>query len=270
MTDKVLQETLEVNKKQAEFYNTKKKNLPTRIWSKIREKTLKDIRKELNILQESYDLHKSWFGDLSTKKVLDLGCYSGNYHSLYLAQNSKAYIGLDLSTKAIEKLNNKLKDIPQAKALAVDFLSEDFKEKDFDLIYAYGVLHHFKDVDLLISKLNEKLAEDGQIISYDPLQTSPPIWILRKLYRPFQSDAAWEWPFSRRTLKKFDTQFIIKESRGVLGYSKWYFLIRLLPMGDEKKKTIGQRLHQKDLEKSNTSKHHLYSCMQVTMLMQKR
>lgn len=270
MTDKVLQETLEVNKKQAEFYNTKKKNLPTRIWSKIREKTLKDIRKELNILQESYDLHKSWFGDLSTKKVLDLGCYSGNYHSLYLAKNSNEYIGLDLSTKAIDKLNNKLKDIPHASALAVDFLSEDFKYTSFDLIYAYGVLHHFKDVDLLIAKLNEKLAKDGQIISYDPMQTSPPVWILRKLYRPFQSDAAWEWPFSRKTLNKFYASFKVRETRGILGYSKWYFLIRLLPLSKDKKLDIGKKLHQKDLEKSNTSKYHLYSCMQLTMLMQKR
>ena len=181
MSEKVLQKTLEVNKKQAEFYNTKKKNLPTRIWSTIREKTLKDIRKELNILQESYDLHKSWFGDLSNKKVLDLGCYSGNYHSLYLAKHSKEYIGLDLSTKAIEKLNNKLKEIPHAKALAIDFLSDRFEESNFDLIYAYGVLHHFEDTDLLIDKLNDKLADFGQIISYDPLQTSPPVWLIRKL-----------------------------------------------------------------------------------------
>ena len=70
-----LEETLETNVKQAEFYNTKKKNLPTRIWSRIREKTLKGIRRELNILQGSYDLHKSWFGELSDKKVLDLGCF---------------------------------------------------------------------------------------------------------------------------------------------------------------------------------------------------
>jgi SAM-dependent methyltransferase len=268
--DNALSKTLEVNKKQTEFYNTKKKNLPTRIWSKIREKTLKDIRKELNILNESYDLHKSWFGDLSEKKVLDLGCFKGNYHSLYLAKNSKEYIGLDLSDKAIAKLNQKLEDIPNAKAVSADFLSKDFSEKDFDIIYAYGVLHHFQNVDLLISKLNEKLAPKGKIISYDPLQTSPPIWIIRKLYRPFQSDAAWEWPFNRSTLKKFNANFTIIEKRGVLGKAKWYFLLSLLPISKEKKLKIGKKWHAKDWVESNKSMSYLYKCMQLTMLMQKK
>ena len=265
-----LSKTLNVNKKQAEFYNTKKKNLPTRIWSNLREKTLKGIRKELNILQGSYDLHKSWFGNLNDKKVLDLGCYSGNYHSLHLANNSKKYIGLDLSTNAIEKLNTKLEHIPHAKGMALDFLSDDFHEKDFDLIYAYGVLHHFENVDLLISKLNEKLAPNGRIISYDPLETSIPVWIIRKLYRPFQSDAAWEWPFNRKTMRKFDLNFNIIEKRGVLGYAKWCFLINLLPISKEKKLRIGKKWHQKDWEISNQSMSHLFKCMQLTMLMQKK
>lgn len=265
-----LEKTLEVNKKQAEFYNTKKKNLPTRIWSSIREKTLKGIRKELNILQESYDLHKSWFGDLSDKKVLDLGCYAGNYHSLYLAKHSKQYIGLDLSEVGIERLNKKLEGINHAKAMAVDFLSDEFKEKDFDIIYAYGVLHHFQDVDLLISKLDEKLAPEGRILSYDPLETSWPVWIIRKLYRPFQSDAAWEWPFNRKTLRKFDTYFNILEKRGVLGVAKWYFIVNLLPMSREKKIAIGKKWHKKDWERSNASMSYLYKCMQLTMHMQKK
>lgn len=270
MADTGLDKTLEVNKKQAEFYNTKKKNLPTRIWSNIREKTLKGIRRELNILQESYDLHKSWFGDLSDKKVLDLGCFAGNYHSMYLAENSKQYIGLDLSDKAIAKFNKRLEHIPTAEAVSKDFLAAEFAEKDFDIIYAYGVLHHFQNVDLLIEKLNEKLAEGGRIISYDPLETSTPVWIIRKLYRPFQSDAAWEWPFNRKTMRKFDANFNILEKRGVLGYAKWYFVVNLLPIPKAKKMAWGKRMHKKDWEKSDASMSHLFKCMQLTMHMQKK
>lgn len=270
MKESGLKETLEVNKKQAVFYNTKKKNLPTRIWSSIREKTLKGIRRELNILQESYDLHKSWFGDVSDKKVLDLGCFAGNYHSMYLAQNSKEYIGLDLSNKAIEKFNKRLADIPTAKAVAQDFLADEFTEKDFDIIYAYGVLHHFENVDLLISKLQEKLATKGRIISYDPLETSTPIWIIRKIYRPFQSDAAWEWPFNRKTMRKLDLHFNILEKRGVLGKAKWYFVVNLLPINKHKKIAWGKKMHQYDWKKSNESMDHLFKCMQLTMHMQKK
>ncbi|RAJ25214.1 methyltransferase family protein [Gelidibacter algens] len=270
MDNSELSRTLDTNKKQAEFYNTKKKNLPTRIWSSIREKTLHGIRKDLNIQQDFHDLHKIWFGELKGKKVLDLGCYAGNHHSRYLAENSKQYLGLDLSKVGIDILNKNLAHIPSGVGVVQDFLSESFTEKDFDLIYAYGVLHHFENIDLLISKLNEKLADKGQIISYDPLQTSTPIWLIRKLYRPFQSDAAWEWPFSRKTLLKFDKHFDILEKRGVLGHAKWFFILNLLPIPQEKKLKIGKSLHKKDWENSNTSMSHLFTCMQLTMHMQKR
>ncbi len=265
-----LEETLTKNEKQKEFYNTKKKSLPSKIWSYVRERTLKNIRKELGILDASYNLHKEWMGDLSNKKVLDLGCYSGNTLSLYIAQNCKEYIGIDLSDVGIKKLQEKLKDIPQATAIAKDFFSEEFTDTDFDIIYAYGVLHHFKNVDNLIARLNEKLAQNGQIISYDPLETSYPIWFVRKLYRPFQTDAAWEWPFGRKTLKKFENAFQIVEKRGVLGTSKWYFVVSFLPLSKEKKLRWGKKAHEKDWEKSAHSNNHLYTCMQLNMLMQKK
>ena len=267
---KTQEEIIEINKKQKEFYNHKKKNLPTRIWSFVREKTLKKIRKDIGVLNQSYDLHKIWFGDVSNKKVLDLGCFAGNYWSLYLAEHSKQYIGLDLSDLAIEKLNKRIEKFPNAKAVAVDFLSDDFAEKDFDIIYAYGVLHHFQNPDVLIAKLNEKLAPNGTIISYDPLETSLPIKFIRVLYRPFQSDKDWEWPFSRKTYYKFHNTFNVIERHGVLGQAKWYFLINLLPISDEKKQAIGKKWHKKDWDLSATSDSHLFKCMQLTMLMQKK
>lgn len=265
-----VQETLEKNKKQKEFYNTKKKSIPSKIWSFVREKSLKNIRKELGILEQSYALHQEWMGDLSNKKVLDLGCFSGNRLSVYLAQNSKEYIGLDLSEVGIQKLNTKLEGIPNAKAIVKDFFSDDFEDSNFDLIYAYGVLHHFKNVDNLVTHLDKKLAPQGEIISYDPLETSYPIWFVRKLYRPFQSDAAWEWPFNRQTLKKFKQGFNIIEKRGVLGASKWYFLYGMLPLSKEKKLAWGKKKHKKDWEKSSQSDSYLHKCMQLNLRMQKK
>ncbi len=267
---KTQEEIIETNIRQKEFYNTKKKNFATKIWSSLREKTLKKIRKNIGILDQSYDLHKVWFGDLSNKKVLDLGCFAGNSLSLLLAENAKEYIGIDLSDVAIEKLNKKLAHIPTAKALAVDFLTDDFAVKDFDLIYAYGVLHHFPNVTVLINKLNEKLAENGEIISYDPLETSIPIKIIRTIYRPFQSDADWEWPFTKKTYFQFHNAFNIVERRGLLGKTKWFFLINFVPMSEEKRMKIGKQWHTEDWENSRTSNAALFACMHVTMLMKKK
>jgi SAM-dependent methyltransferase len=268
---KTAEEILEINKKQKEFYNTKKKNFITQVWSNLRSGLLSKIRKSIGVHDQTYELHKFWLGDLSNKKVLDLGCFSGNYLSDYLAANSKEYVGIDLSDLAINKLKNNISKYPNAKGIAADFLSVvDFPDKDFDVIYAYGVLHHFQNLDVLINKLNEKLSAKGVIVSYDPLETSLPIKILRVLYRPFQSDADWEWPFTRKTIKKFSEAFVINERRGILGKSKWFFLLNFIPMSESKKTEIGKNWHKEDWEKSAHSDSVLFSCMHLTMLMQKK
>jgi SAM-dependent methyltransferase len=267
---KTIESILETNRKQAEFYNIKKKNFATRIWSKYRNGILNSIRKNSGVQDQTYLLHKEWFGDLGTKKVLDLGCFSGNYWSMYLAEHSKEYLGIDLSDVAIAKLNERLASFPNASAQTIDFLSDEFIEKDYDLIYAYGVLHHFENTKILMDKLNEKLAIKGQIISYDPLETSLPIKIIRSLYRPFQSDAAWEWPFTKKTFYQFQKAFTIIERRGLLGKSKWIVLISMLPISDDKKNEISQKWHKEDWDNSKISDSVMFGCMHLTMLMEKK
>lgn len=260
----------EINKRQTEFYQSFQKNFATRLWYAVRNGILTDFRKSLGTESLIVELHREWIGELAEKKVLDLGCFQGNSLSIHLAKNSSKYIGIDLSEPAIAHLNKQLKDIPTAKAIAVDFLSEEFQEKEFDLIYAYGVLHHFKDVDKLIQKLNDKLTTGGRIISYDPTATSKPVWLLRKLYRPFQTDKDWEWPFTERTIVKFEEAFEILDRRGILGKSKWFFLLNLLNLSEEKKKKKGEQWHEEDWEQSRFSRKRFLNCMQVSLLMQKK
>ncbi|MCH4821566.1 class I SAM-dependent methyltransferase [Gramella lutea] len=258
----------EMIKRQKAFYENKEKNLVTRFWYFIRNRTLNSFRKELGLEEEIHQLHLKWLGELKEKKVLDLGCYEGNSLSFHLAENSKEYVGIDLSERAIDHLSKRLNKFPHARVYAVDFLSEDFKEKDFDLIYAYGVLHHFKDTDDLIIKLKEKMKPNGQIISYDPLSTSLPVKTVRKLYRPFQSDKDWEWPFSKKVYYKYAENFEILERKAVLGKTKWLFLINGLPISAEKKSAISKKWHQEDISFSKDSDRHMFQCMQLTMLMQ--
>jgi len=259
-----------VNERQKEFYSNFKQNKATKAWYAVRNGILRKIRKNIGAESQIYELHKEWFGDLSNKKVLDLGCYAGNSLSYYLAENSKKYIAIDLSEKGISNLRKRLKHFDHAEAYSMDFLSEAFLEKDFDLIYAYGVLHHFRDTNSLIKRLKEKLSSGGTIISNDPLQTSFPIKLIRTLYRPFQSDKDWEWPFSKQTYFKYEKAFNIIERRGMLGKSKWFFLLNLLPYSSENKKGIAKKWHQEDWEKSKSSNLHMFRCMHLTMLMQKK
>lgn len=272
MSEKI-DKVLEVNKRQKDFYNAtspNRKNIVTKIWSGLRNNLLSNFRSQFDIKDKVYSQHKLWLGDISDKKILDLGCLRGNALSLYMAKNAKVYIGIDLSDKAIDVLNSKIAadNCKNAKAIAVDFLSEDFDDADFDVIYAYGVLHHFEDFDLLISKLNEKLAAGGQIISYDPLHTSLPIKIIRTLYRPFQSDKDWEWPFKKSTLKKIDDYFIIQDKKGVLGRSKYGIVLNFLPLKKSYKTKVISKMVEKDWNPKSWNQ--VYKCMHLTMLLQKK
>ncbi|WP_179348648.1 class I SAM-dependent methyltransferase [Winogradskyella pacifica] len=264
--------TLEVNKRQKEFYNdtNKHKNFATKLWSKLRNGTLHKYTHDLDLKNKVYSEHKVWLGNLEDKKVLDLGCLRGNNLSLYMAKNAKEYVGIDLSDVAIEELNEKLINAgcTNAKGIAVDFLSADFKHENFDVIYAYGVLHHFEDFDLLINKLQEKLAKNGSIISYDPLETSFPIKFVRMLYRPFQSDKDWEWPFTKVTLKKLDSSFNIVEKRGILGQSKYGLLLNYSPLSSVSKKAKILKMIDNDWNAENWTD--IYPCMHLTMLLRNK
>lgn len=269
---KSAEEIIEINKRQKEFYNSDSKtktNFASTLWFKFRNGVLNNFRSKFDIKDRVYEEHKVWMGDLSNKKILDLGCLRGNALSLYMAQHAKTYIGIDLSDVAIASLQKRIEqeNFTNAKAIAVDFLSPEFEENDFDMIYAYGVLHHFENFDLLIEKLNEKLKEGGIIISYDPLETSFPVKVLRTLYRPFQSDKDWEWPFSKKVLEKIDKSFTIEAMRGVLGKSKYGILLNLLPLKDSYKSRVIAKLVEKDWNCERLSD--LYSCMHTTMLLRK-
>lgn len=265
-----MEEKKDLISKQKEFYEKKKKNFPTKIWSFFRNGLLNKTRKDIGIQDEIYELHREWFGDLSKKKVLDLGCFEGNALSIYLAQNAREYVAIDLSESAISKLIKRLEHIPNAQAIAVDFLSEEFIENEFDLIYAYGVLHHFKDTKYLIERLKLRLKPNGEIISYDPLETSIPIKFLRSIYRPFQSDKEWEWPFSRKVYYLYAKEFEIIERHAVLGKSKWFFIISLLPLSAEKKDILGKKWHVEDWKKSQNSDSYMFNCMHLTILMRNK
>jgi 2-polyprenyl-3-methyl-5-hydroxy-6-metoxy-1,4-benzoquinol methylase len=267
------EEILELNQRQKEFYNDTKKskvNFATRLWGNFRNGILNDFRQNFDLKEKVYIEHKKWIGDLSNKKILDLGCLRGNHLSIYMAQNAKEYIGIDLSDVAINALQTKIEknNCKNASAIAIDFLSPEFEHKNFDLIYAYGVLHHFENFDVLISKLNEKLSPNGLIISYDPLETSIPIKVLRSLYRPFQNDKDWEWPFTKKILQKIKDNFEVIEIRGILGKSKYGVLLNLIPLNKSYKSNKINKMVAKDWNITNIDEVH--SCMHTTMLLQKK
>lgn len=271
--EKEQSEMLQINKEQTKFYNTpsdkRKHNFVMKTWRAIRRPMYKIIT-AAGIKKDINELQLRWMGDLSDKKILDFGCYSGNELSIKLAENSKSYYGVDLSDVAIAELRENIekRGITNAHVQAVDILSTDFLEKDFDVIYAQGVLHHFKHIESILSNLADRLKPNGIIVTSDPLQTAVTSKIMRAVYRPFQSNKSWEWPFTEETLKRISQVYEISAMQGFMGLSKWS-----LPVAIFNKRyalRIAKALHKKDMEKANRIGPGVWRCLQVAMLLKKK
>jgi SAM-dependent methyltransferase len=214
------------------------------VWATARRR-LDRLRTSLGIKEEVYDLHRAWLGDLEGKRVLDLGCYSGNALSLDMARRAGSYLGIDLSAPAIAILRSRLVHLPSARAEAMDFLDLPAGER-FDVVYAYSVLHHFRHLDTALDHIDLHLAPGGLLITYDPLETSLPVRLARRLYRPFQPDAAWEWPFDRDALRLVLGRFEAVEVRGILSRAKWALPLSLV--SPRLAASRGRRWHAGDWE----------------------
>lgn len=247
-------------------------NIITNIWTFVRRK-IQNARSKIGVTAKRHALHVSWIEGESPDRILDLGCFDGNDLSLWMAKRSDEYTGIDLSESAIASLNRKLRreGIENAEARAVDFLEAEFGANTFDLVYAKSVLHHFEFLEPVLRKLTYILEPGGVVISTDPLKTEPMNRLARALYRPFQTDSQWEWPFSRITVSLLERYFVLERAQGFLGASKLAFPFFLVPFADSVAYRIGEIGHK--LDKANASRPSPYlfnMCWQVSFLMRAR
>lgn len=275
--DVQLRKMLETNKVQKDFYEydpTEKEfeytgNVIGRAWAKLRDNygTVVNSLGEFGVWSR---LHWDWMGDISDKKVLDLGCHRGNQLSLDLARRSRQYVGLDLSESATRELQRRIDDagIDNAVAAAGDFLSDEFGERDFDIVYAQSVFHHFKYMDPFLERVYEVLAPGGQVITTDPMATYWPLRALRAVYRPFQRDSQWEYPFTKDTFDHLRKYFYIEDLQGMMGSTKWVLLIH--PFNKELAEKKWEEWLEDDLNQASQLGPHLWKCMRVTCNLRKR
>ena len=271
-SDARLREMKRVNAEQKEYYEAdggelrQCGNLVTRSWSALRNRVAL-YRNEIGVKQDMRSLHFSWFGDLAGCHVLELGCASGNAVSRYLAGHAASYLGVDLSSVGVAKLNRMLDEygLDKGRAISVDFLSSEFREGPFDVVYAQGVLHHFRHFGAFLRVLHSHMSPGGRVIAWDPLQTALIPRAVRAAYRPFQSDADWEWPFKKSTFDEIEECFEIRQIQGMMGWSKWP--IALLPFGVSFAAPLGRRLHAINMKSATTRSRSLWRCMNVATLL---
>lgn len=267
------EELLKINIEQKKFYSAKSKNrkynLAMNLWLIPRRK-MYTVLKESGINRSMYDIQQKLLGDFKDKKVLDFGCYSGNSISYKMAKTAKYYFGIDLSETAIKEFKNDLnkKGCKNAKVKAVDILSPDFKENDFDIVYAQGVLHHFKYIEIILEKLYEIIKPGGIIVTCDPLNTALTSRIARRIYHRYRIDKDWEWPFTNNTFSKISKYFDIVKVQGFMGCAKWSIPFAMI------QKEFGIRLaknfHEYDLRTANKFGTELSRCLQLVMCLKRK
>jgi 2-polyprenyl-3-methyl-5-hydroxy-6-metoxy-1,4-benzoquinol methylase len=272
-----VREMLRVNQAQREYYEhadgakeSEVNGFATNLWRRWRERAL-SVFQESEINDSLSKVHLQWLNrDISTLKVLDLGVGYGNPLSMTFARQAREYIAIDLSQPLVDRFQRQLEraGLRNARACLADILSDEFAEKDFDLVYARAVFHHFRYFDAFVESLSGRIAPGGQVITLDdPIETWLPIKLLRLAYRPFQTDASWEFPFTSATLRSIQRHFNVMKSQGTYDSAKW-----AIPLGfiaPKYARRCASEWHRKDLKRAY-SPDNVTSSLRVSFLLQKK
>ncbi len=207
------------------YYNNRLANFATTIWARIRASN-QSAYKLLGVDKQKNDFFEKWMNKKKGGSVLEIGCFDGSAISMTAIKYAGSYKGLDLSKNAIDKMNQNIKKDKldkKATAIAVDFLTYNDKSK-VDLVLAHGCLHHFQFPSLLFEKISNHLKDDGIFVFAEPSSCNFFLRSIRLIYRPFQSDRHWEWPFTKKTVDELQTRFEIIEG---FGWGKWSIFLSL-------------------------------------------
>lgn len=134
----------------------------------------------------------SVMGNLKGKRILDIGCGSGDT-SLVLAAHGARVLGIDISPKAIESARrragkHKFSNLLEFACAPLEKFVESRQER-YDIICGNAILHHLLPVLGDFLSQAKKLAHPNtQFVFMEPVATSP---FLRKvrMMLPIKSDA---------------------------------------------------------------------------------
>jgi len=115
-----------------------------------------------------------WLGDLRGKRVLELGCGSGD-NTVLLARRGAHVMAFDLAPSAVEITRerariNRLEHTISASVQLAESLA--FENGAFDCAIGFGLLHH-ADIPALASQVRRVLRRDGRAIFFEPLGMNP-------------------------------------------------------------------------------------------------
>lgn len=85
-------------------------------------------------------------------RIIDVGCGTGRTLILFRKNGYMNSIGIDISKKSIELCAQK-NLIPNKDVFLMDIKNNKFKDKEFDVVFAEGLLEHFKNFQSIVDEL---------------------------------------------------------------------------------------------------------------------
>lgn len=262
---------IEINKKQAEYYDSisrredeelftgygrnKSANFITKLWARLRyahQDAFEDIG--VDTIKETFLIEHC--KEKSGGRFLEIGCFRGTRYSDPIIELAGAYTGIDLSANAIASFRNTVEKDGRAnkvELIAGDLLLHTAEEK-YDVLFAHGVLHHFESSEILFEHLNSLIKPGGILLCAEPCQVNKLFKFVRALYRPFQSDKDWEWPFTDETIKQMEEYFLIEAGFGWGRFSLPLSLAHAIPFVGGILRPLYIRLLQVELDKELSSR----------------
>lgn len=155
------------------------------------------------------------FGDISGKRLLDVGCGAGE-SSVYFALQGAKVTAVDISAemlKLTQKLASKYHVTLEVFKLPIENISS--LNQSFDYIHGNGVMHHvdFKRAAYEISKV---LTVNGKAVFIEPLSYNPIIDVYRKLAKGVHTP--YERPLNFKDIEYFREYF------GKVRHKEFWFL----------------------------------------------
>ena len=115
------------------------------------------------------------FPELEGKDVLDLGCGYG-WHCRYAAeQGAKRVLGIDLSSRMIEKAKSFGED-RRISYQVCDLESYEYPTETWDCVVSNLALHYVEDLGDIYRKIHRTLRPDGIFCSISNTRCLPPVW----------------------------------------------------------------------------------------------
>ena len=102
-------------------------------------------------------------GDLTDKRLLDLGCGDAAIGRLALSQGCRSYLGIDGSHNMVEAAAQNLTGTT-GEVIQSTIEHWDFPTEAFDLVLSRLVFHYLKDLDAVFEKVFHTLVAGGRFV----------------------------------------------------------------------------------------------------------